>query len=527
VTVAASRRPGRRPRTLLGKLVAIIAVLIAVTSLVIGGVTVVALHGYLISQVDSQLTVASQRSLAEKGDMPPPGQHAGRPGMQPGSGSGTGQGSSTGHASGPTPAPQATPNEPVFIGGPGQSPDTVVAVIVGDRFVVNGFVDPDGARHRLSTAAQDVLRSLPTSARPQTRDLPGLGSYRLVATSSPGHSTVITGLPLAPVDAATDRLVLVVTIVSGSGLLVAALVAALTVRRTLRPLRRVAGTASSVTALDLDHADVPATMRVREEDIGSASEVGQVGSALNRLLGHMSAALRARRSAENRMRDFVADASHELRTPLSTVRAYAELSRLEYPDMPDGLCRNIQRIESESVRMSALVEQLLLLARLDSEAPVAREPVDVSRLLAETVADAQASAAGHVWQLDLPAIPLSVPGDASQLRRMIVNLLTNASVHTPVGTTVEVIGRLGTDGFATVEVVDDGPGIPEDLLPRLFQRFVRGDQSRSRESGSTGLGLAIVDAVAAVHGGTATVESSAGRTVFRVSLPAPGSLSRP
>jgi two-component system OmpR family sensor kinase len=226
------------------------------------------------------------------------------------------------------------------------------------------------------------------------------------------------------------------------------------------------------------------------------------------------------------MRDFVADASHELRTPLSTVRAYAELSRLEYPDMPDGLCRNIQRIESESVRMSALVEQLLLLARLDSEAPVAREPVDVSRLLAETVADAQASAAGHVWQLDLPAIPLSVPGDASQLRRMIVNLLTNASVHTPVGTTVEVIGRLGTDGFATVEVVDDGPGIPEDLLPRLFQRFVRGDQSRSRESGSTGLGLAIVDAVAAVHGGTATVESSAGRTVFRVSLPAPGSLSR-
>ncbi len=504
------------------------AVLIAATSIVIGTVTIVSLHGYLVSQLDSRLSVASQRSLDTKGKLPPlvgtHGQLGGLP-ADPETPTSTPSPSPTSAptpspTSAPTPSPSSSSPGHDFIGAPGQSPNTVVAVVVNGRFAVNGFVDANGTRHTLSAASQAALRSVSTDGKPTTRDLgSGLGVYRLVATRLPDKTTVITGLPLASVNSITERLVLVVLIVTLGGLLVAALAAAFTVQRTLRPLRRVAGTASAVTELDLDRDDVPASMRVQAVDIGSASEVGQVGLALNRLLGNVSAALRARRGAESKMRTFVADASHELRTPLSTVRAYAELSRREYPDIPDGLRRNIERIESESVRMSLLVEELLLLARLDSEPKREQADVDLSRLLAETVSDAQAAAPDHGWILELPEEPLVIAGDEAQLRRMLVNLLANAHVHTPAGTRVSASIEREPDGSATIVIGDDGPGIPAELRPALFERFVRGDVSRSRGSGSTGLGLAIVEAVVQTHGGTVVVDSAPGRTTFRIHLP--------
>lgn len=542
----------RRPRTLRWRLVGIICILIAGTSVIIGSVTILSLHGYLVGQVDSRLTVASARSLANGGEIPP--SHGSTAGSSGGSNGGPGPEHVQPHNSttpGTGSTSQSSSPVPTFIGAPGQSPDTVVAIIVGGRFVVNGFVDASGTRHTLSSESEAVLRSIPPSGRPMTRDLgQGLGSYRLVSSRLPGSATVITGLPLASVDAITMRLILLAASVTVSAILVAAVAAAVTVQRTLRPLQRVAGTASAVTALDLDHGDVPAEMRVGQEDIGSAREVGLVGSALNRLLGHMSAALRARRGAEQRMRDFVADASHELRTPLSTVRAYAELSRSEYPEMPEGLRRNIERIESESLRMSSLVDELLLLARLDSGAASDPVDVDLSRLLAETVTDARAAAPDHRWSLDLPAEPLTVPGDEAQLRRVLVNLLSNASVHTPPGTTVSVslVDEPGESGVragdvargsaqtagpgttmatAAITVADDGPGIPDALRPTLFERFVRGERSRSRDTGSTGLGLAIVSAVVAAHGGSIDLVSEPGRTEFTVRLPGAGSLSDP
>jgi two-component system OmpR family sensor kinase len=374
-----------------------------------------------------------------------------------------------------------------------------------------------------------------------------LGTYRAQAIGHDGD-VFVTALPLGDLDAAIARLLLVIGIVTVVGLLVAAWALALLVRRSLRPLERVAAVASDVTALDLERGDPDIPGRVTPADLTANREVGQVGTALNRLLGHVARALTVRRDAESGMRTFVADASHELRTPIATVRAYAELTAAS-SDV-DAMHRNVERIGREAVRMGDLVDELLLLARLDTAAmssadapPAVVAPVDLTSLVVEATMDARATAPGHRWTLQVRGDhPLVVPGDEAQLRRVVTNLLANARTHTPSGTAVVVSlqrvgdgggggggaggggggggGAGGGGGLVRLVVANDGPPIPAEALPVLFDRFTRGEASRSREHGTSGLGLAIVRAVVSAHGGSVRVASEPGRTAFTVDLPA-------
>jgi two-component system OmpR family sensor kinase len=258
--------------------------------------------------------------------------------------------------------------------------------------------------------------------------------------------------------------------------------------------------------------------RVPDVDTDTRTEVGQVGAAFNHMLDHVQSALTARQASESKVRQFVADASHELRTPLASIRGYSELTRRSPHELPEDTRHALARIESESIRMSALVDELLLLARLDSGVDLRRDEVDLNRLLIDAVADAHAAGSDHEWELDLPETPITGIGDQARLHQTVVNLLTNARVHTPPGTLVSVAGGID-DGQAVISVADNGPGIDPALLPTLFERFVRGDSSRSRAAGSTGLGLAIVRAVVERHGGTVDVTSSPAGTRFELRLP--------
>jgi two-component system OmpR family sensor kinase len=247
------------------------------------------------------------------------------------------------------------------------------------------------------------------------------------------------------------------------------------------------------------------------------TEVGRLGAAINRMLDHVASALLARQESEGKVRRFVAEASHELRTPLTSIRGYAELTRRGGHDLPPDLARSMERIESEAIRMTSLVEDLLLLARLDEGRDLEIESVDLTGILLDTVSDAHAAAPEHAFALEVPEVPVIVTGDDSRLRQVVANLLANARVHTPAGTAITVGLEVGDRAILTV--ADNGPGIPAEQQAALFERFTRGDESRSRAAGSTGLGLAIVRAVVEGHGGTVSVDSVPGRTVFTVVLP--------
>ena len=326
------------------------------------------------------------------------------------------------------------------------------------------------------------------------------------------------GQPAGEAQDVVDSLIVTEVIVIGLALIGAGVAGAVLVRRELRPLERVAETAATVSALPLDRGEVELVERVR--DVDPRTEVGQVATALNQMLDNVGGALEVRQDSETRLRRFIADASHELRTPLAAIRGYAELSR-RAPLAPDT-AYSLTRISSQAERMTTLVEDLLLLARLDAGRPLERGPVDLTRLVLDGVNDAHAAGMDHRWQLDLPEEPVVVPGDASRLTQVLSNLLANARTHTPAGTTVTV-GLARADSNAergtALTVTDDGPGVPADLLPHVFERFARGSASRSRETGSSGLGLAIVDAVVAAHGGRVEVTSRPGRTAFTVWLP--------
>jgi two-component system OmpR family sensor kinase len=317
------------------------------------------------------------------------------------------------------------------------------------------------------------------------------------------------------------------------------------VQLSLRPLRRVAATATKVTELPLDSGEVTLPAGVPDSD--PRTEVGRVGAAFNRMLFHVERALGRRAASEARLRRFAADASHELRTPLSAIRGYAELALRHPGPVPEDVTHALRRVESESARMTVLVDDLLLLARLDAGRPLEREPVDLSRLAIETTSDAQVARGDHRWRLELPDEPVLVEGDEHRLHQVLANLLSNAGKHTPPGSTVHVALTLGdataspelpagTSGTAVVQrgvappgpraelsITDDGPGISAELLPELFERFTRGEAGRARDASaagkSTGLGLAIVDAVVAAHGGAIIVTSHPGMTRFAILLP--------
>ncbi|HEY0576001.1 MAG TPA: HAMP domain-containing sensor histidine kinase [Pseudonocardia sp.] len=471
-------------------LVAMIALLAAVC-LVVGSISLLLLRGFLISQLDGQLESVGHRFAQSYGHKPPCG---------------------TEQAGGP----------PCFLLSPGQRLGTLTARIVGGQVHQSGVLGADGTPRDIGSHEDNDLLDLPTDGQPHTRHIGGVGVYRLIAVQRPDSDAVfITGLPLEEVNTTLVRLGWIELVVAAAGLVVAGAASTLIVRATMRPLQRVAATAGRVAELRLDRGEVALAERVPPGDTDPRTEVGQVGAALNRMLEHVASALEARQASETQLRQFLADASHELRTPLAAIRGYAELTRRSEDYVPPDVAHALSRVSSQAERMTSLVEDMLLLARLDAGRPLAREPVDVSQLVVDAVSDAHAAGPEHRWTLRLPDEAVIVTGDATRLSQVLANLLANARVHTPPGTTV--LAELnGGPAEASLRVVDDGPGIPPALLPHVFGRFARGDSSRSRAAGSTGLGLAIAHAVVVAHGGWVGVESVPGRTVFTVRLPMHG-----
>jgi len=445
----------------------------------------------------------------------------------------------------------------------GQAPDTFLAVLSASGTVsYKGYVSKSCT---LSAADKATLADLPLAAShdpsgqagsdpsdgppggppaapvpTHTRTLFGI-SFQLTKVPGPDNTELVTGLPLTTVDSQlahvenNEHLLFAV-----AGLLAVILGAAL-VQFLLRPLHRVAATATRVTELPLDSGEV--TLPAGVPDTDPRTEVGQVGAAFNRMLQHVERALGRRAASEARLRRFAADASHELRTPLSAIRGYAELGLRHGGPVPEDVTHALSRVQSESARMSVLVDDLLLLARLDAGRPLEREPVDLSRLVIDATSDARVARPEHHWRLDLPEDPIVVSGDEHRLHQVLANLMSNAGKHTPPGSTVSVAlsadeppdlpagqdtgtverGIRPARPRAELSITDDGPGIPPDLLPELFERFTRADTSRARDleaaGKSTGLGLAIVDAVVVAHGGSITVTSRPGRTRFAIYLP--------
>ncbi len=275
--------------------------------------------------------------------------------------------------------------------------------------------------------------------------------------------------------------------------------------------------------LELDRGEVQLpTPIVPVDPAGAHTEVGQLGTSLNRMLDRIASALSARHASETRVRQFVADASHELRTPLAAIRGYTELAQRKRAELPGDVAHAMNRVESETTRMTQLVEDMLLLASPRRRAAVGTRQRRSLRLVVDTVSDAHIAGPDHQWSLDLPEDPVVIEGDEARLHQVLANLLANARTHTPAGTSVTVSLKPDPDAVL-ITVADDGPGISPGLLPDVFERFARGDSSRSRREGSTGLGLAIVAAVVKAHGGTIKVDSSRGSTEFVVCLPASSS----
>ncbi|GAB7102129.1 HAMP domain-containing sensor histidine kinase [Streptomyces phaeofaciens JCM 4814] len=417
-----------------------------------------------------------------------------------------------------------------FLNERGQPTGTLAARFADGEIIAAEVVTEDGRQRVLTTAQRAALKGITPDGTLHTRTVPGLGTYRVTALGGDGVP-VLAGLPTADVQRVIDRLVVVEGVIAAVGLAAAACASTVVIRRLLRPLGRVAATAADVSRVPLDRGEVAALGRVADRDTDPGTETGQVGAALNRLIDHVEASLAERRRTEQRMRRFLADAGHELRTPLASIAGYAEYMN-GGGRHGDGGERTIEpelawhRVSAQSARMTDLVEDLLLLARLDEGRPLQFAEVNLATLVAEAVWDAQAAGGRHDWRLALRLDgPVSLVADASRLHQVVANLLANARVHTPAGTRITVtVETAGAPGYPrwVIRVRDDGPGIPPELLPTIFERFTRADVSRSRtpgQEGGSGLGLAIAAAITEAHGGRIEVASEPGRTEFSVTLP--------
>jgi two-component system, OmpR family, sensor kinase len=476
VTALASRIP----RTLTARLVAVVVLLVAVTAAAIGTAITLAMKQNLDAQLDGDVRAALERTLDGPG----------------------------------APGPRPDGGDDDF--GPGQRFGSLEAVLP-DSGDASGIVLSErdrrswGAVTALTDDQLAVIADVDPDRDLRTVDLPGLGRYRIAVEEVDG-GRLVAGLPLDEVDDTVSDLLRVELLATLLGVLTAAGVGTYVVRRQLAPLREVAATAHRVAELPLASGEIEMTERVPERLTDERTEVGQVGSALNAMLDHVEDSLGQRHRSEQQVRQFVADASHELRTPLATIAGYTELAR----HRPETSGTALDKVETESARMTALVEDLLLLARLDSGRPLERRPVDLSRLLLEAVDDVRVVDPERSWRLSLPDEPITVTGDEARLHQVVSNLLTNARKHTPPGSTVTVTAT--RQGFT---VHDDGPGFAPDLAPHAFERFTRGDAARTR--GGVGLGLSLVKAIVGAHGGAVRLESRPGDTTITITLPSPTS----
>jgi two-component system OmpR family sensor kinase len=479
--------------SLTSRLVVTTVTLVLVVSVLIGTVTTFAMRGYLTNQLDQDVTAALMRAEFARG--------------------------------------ATFGNEPPGAPPPGRDPRGDDGALSALHYADygpwwDGTVSTQHASGHvtftsLSSTVISQLRTVPADGRPHTVHLDGLGSYRVVVSND---GAAVAGMPTEDVDEIVANLIWWEILLALLAVLGAGGAAAIVVRRQLRPLRQVAATAHTVAGLPLAEGEIAIAPRVPDHLTDARTEVGQVGAALNTLLVHVESSLAQRHRSEQQVRQFVADASHELRTPLTTIAGYTELARRR-PDDRDAVTTALGKVEEESARMTSMVEDLLLLARLDAGRPLVRESVDLSRLLVEAVSDARVVAPDHRWRLELPEDSVEVTGDADRLHQVVTNLLTNARKHTPAGTTVTVAGT--TYGFS---VHDDGPGFPPELAATAFERFVRGDVSRSRTAegpagapdapgAGAGLGLSLVEAIVSAHGGSVSLDSRPGSTTISVTLP--------
>ncbi len=476
-------------------LVVALVLLAAVGLTATGAVVTAQLQGYLVGQVDQDLT-----RLAGRG---PVGGPDGGPGGGPGDDGGRFQTSrdeyyalatSTGRVASTN---EGTTND-------ASPPDLTPAQIVAAQGKHPFTVDADG-------------RGAPwrVVVRPFT--------LRSTLDGTQVNGLYVRAVSLHDVQDTTQRLVLVELLVGGVVLALLGGLAYVVVRTSLRPLREVEVTAAEIAAGDL-------TRRVPESD--ARTEVGRLSQAFNGMLGQIEQAFRAREASETsalaseeRMRRFVADASHELRTPLTSIRGFAELYRQGAVTGPENLDRVMGRVEQEAARMGLLVEDLLLLARLDQQRPLEREPVDLLGVVGDAVHDARALAPDRRIGFDVGEGAPVVLGDEGRLRQVVTNLVSNALTHTPAGTAVAVsleVNPSPDDGPDRVllAVADQGPGMSEADRTQVFERFYRADRSRTRAAGGSGLGLSIVAALVAAHGGRVGVQSAPGSgTRFLVELP--------
>jgi two-component system, OmpR family, sensor kinase len=466
------------------KLVTLLIGLLALAFLLVAFATTFSLRGFLLDRLDQQLEAAGSRfslSLEHRGDLD-------------------------------------ADNDAQFDAVHGQAAGTLGARILNGTVTAAAVVghDHDDMSAAPGSAARAAISHLTADPSPHSVDLPGLGGYRVIVTPGADGDLLVTGLPLHDVDHTIARLVFIEAVVFGAALLLVGVTGAAFVRLTLRPLNRVAETAARVADLPLSSGTVSMPERAPEPD--THTEVGKLSSAFNHMLEHVEASLHRRQASEDRLRRFIADASHELRTPVSVVRGHAEVALRTGGDLPYDVQRSLTRISAESERMGHLVDDLLLLTRLDSGRQLAREEVDVTRLLVDAVSDAQVAGPDHQWQLDVPEEPVAVRGDERALHQVLANLLANARTHTPAGTVVLASVSALDGGGAEIVVSDNGPGIPAQVLPDIFERFVRADSVRSASTGSSGLGLAIVDAIVRSLGGNIELTSAHGTTV-RIVLP--------
>jgi two-component system OmpR family sensor kinase len=406
-------------------------------------------------------------------------------------------------------------------------PGTYAEIIDGSGDVVAGDGGAlFGACVQASSSHPTFPRTLPNDSG-ATLTVAGTGtwnSYRVhvtpvkITTGIPGTQSVVDAqlVVAVPLDGAdgidgTLNTLLAFEIAISSAITILVLVATwLLVRRGMRPLERMGATARTIAATGLGSRVSPSTER---------TEVGRLGLALNEMLGQIERAFAERDVVEQRLRHFVSDASHELRTPLTSMRGYAELLQRN-PDMTrEDVMLAVRRIEDETRRMGLLVDDLLLLARLDQRRPLDRAPVDLTAMIHDAVSDARAADPERVVVARVIE-PMTVTGDDLRLRQAVANLVRNALVHTPAGSPVEV-SLQPNNGYAEIDVVDHGPGVPAEQRERIFERFHRADPLRSRDQGGSGLGLSIAAAVVIAHGGAISVtDTPGGGATFRVELPA-------
>jgi two-component system OmpR family sensor kinase len=471
--------------SLTSRLVVTTVLLVAVVALLIAAAATIGLHSYLAGRLERDVHTSLGQAVQAANHTP----QGGGPIQPPGDGDEDNQ-------------------------GPFDGARTDILLGLVSSSASGATVRHEDVTSTLPQSTVKTLADVSADGRGHDVNVPEYGEFR-VATAHTRLGLLIVGLPSSSVDGPVSRLLAWEALFGCLGIAAAGGAGIFLVRRQLRPLREVAATAHTVAELPLASGDIELAERVPDRLTDERTEVGQVGAALNTLLAHVESSLNARHESEQQVRQFVADASHELRTPLTTIAGYTELARRR-PDDADIVKTALGKVEEESARMTSMVEDLLLLARLDSGRPLEREPVDLSRLLVEAVSDARVIAPDHRWRLEVPEDSVEVTGDAERLRQVVTNLLANARKYTPAGTTVTVSAQ--PHGFA---VHDDGPGFAAEVAEHAFERFARGDTSRYRgDEGGAGLGLALVQAIVTAHGGKVTLASVPGSTRISVFLPA-------